>query len=85
MIIILSAIENIDTIFRPGGVYGGQNNINAGYGPGQGTYYPNEGPAPGILTGPVPSWQQQGPFKEFDRCKCAEKFNCNSPGISYVS
>ncbi|XP_019876332.2 uncharacterized protein LOC109604241 [Aethina tumida] len=70
---------------RPGGVYGPQNFENANYGQGHGsynnvnTYHPEDG----ILTGPVPSWVKQGPIKQFDRCKCSEKFNCNSPGISY--
>lgn len=56
---------------RPGGGYG------QGFRPGVN---------PGILTGPIPSWEQQRPhLLNFDKCKCAEKFNCNSPGISYVS
>lgn len=64
-------------MFRPGGVYGNGANVAGGYG--------NGGQYPAILTGPVPSWAQEQPIKDFDRCKCAEKFNCNSPGISYVS
>ncbi|KAG5880695.1 hypothetical protein JTB14_024267 [Gonioctena quinquepunctata] len=68
--------------FRPGGVYG-QNNVGSGYGQGQGNYHTDDRPIPEILTGPIPSWEKEGPFKEFDRCKCTEKFNCNSPGISY--
>ncbi|XP_018323556.1 uncharacterized protein LOC108735853 [Agrilus planipennis] len=38
---------------------------------------------PGILTGPIPSWERQPRLEKFDRCKCAESFNCNTPGISY--
>lgn len=42
-----------------------------------------------VLTGPVPSWDRHrlppGGYKSFDRCKCAHSFNCNSPGISFVS
>ncbi|ENN73966.1 hypothetical protein D910_11364 [Dendroctonus ponderosae] len=65
---------------RPGGVYaGGINRPNYG---GQAQYHPEEA-NPGVLTGPVPSWVKQGPIKNFDKCKCSEKFNCNSPGISY--
>lgn len=64
-------------IHKPNGVYD-NNNQNYGNG-GQATYYPDDRPGPGILTGPV----QEGPFKEFDRCKCTERFNCNTPGISY--
>ncbi|XP_066262123.1 uncharacterized protein [Euwallacea similis] len=64
---------------RPGGVYGGTAPFKPAYG-GLGPYRP-EASAP--LTGPVPSWVQEGPIKNFDKCKCAEKFNCNSPGISY--
>ncbi|XP_030755243.1 uncharacterized protein LOC115881749 [Sitophilus oryzae] len=65
---------------RPGGVY---NNINRPSYGGSGPYIPEGDESPGILTGPVPSWVKEGPFKEFDKCKCTEKFNCNSPGISY--
>lgn len=61
---------------RPGGVYNQGAGIYDGYGHG--------GQHPGILTGPVPSWVKESPIKDFDKCKCAEKFNCNSPGISYV-
>ncbi|EFA08446.1 uncharacterized protein LOC103313770 [Tribolium castaneum] len=60
---------------RPGGVYG---QIGGTY--GQGHPY---SPETGVLTGPVPSWVKEGPYKNFDKCKCTEKFNCNSPGISY--
>ncbi|CAH1129853.1 unnamed protein product [Ceutorhynchus assimilis] len=68
---------------RPGGLYGGST-----YHPtyaNQKPYYPSPTPEenPGILTGPVPSWVKEGPIKDFDKCKCAAKFNCNSPGISY--
>ncbi|KAJ8984169.1 hypothetical protein NQ317_017822 [Molorchus minor] len=71
---------------RPGGVYG-SGSLGNGYGEGQSqsstNYFPQQRPPPGILAGPVPSWVKQGPIKNFDRCKCAERFNCNSPGISY--
>lgn len=62
-------------------------NFDGGYGQQQNAgYYPQGGQGgPGILTGPVPSWVPQGPFKNFDKCKCTERFNCPSPGISYVS
>ncbi|XP_045465622.1 translation initiation factor IF-2-like isoform X3 [Harmonia axyridis] len=65
---------------RPGGLYG-----NNGYGrPNPSTgYYPNDPADPGVLTGPIPSWVKEGPFKNYDTCKCTEKFNCRSPGISY--
>lgn len=65
---------------RPGGIYGGVAEPTGNYGLGGGNNY---NPEQGILTGPVPSWVKEGPYKEFDRCKCTEKFNCNSPGISY--
>lgn len=61
-------------IFRPGGLYGD----------GDG-HYGHGGGNPDILTGPVPSWVKVPPFKQFDTCKCTEKFNCKSPGISYVN
>ncbi|XP_044763248.1 uncharacterized protein LOC123320123 [Coccinella septempunctata] len=67
---------------RPGGLYG---NGGGGYGrpvPSDG-YYPNDPSDPGVLTGPIPSWVKEGPFKNYDTCKCTEKFNCRSPGISY--
>lgn len=46
--------------------------------------------APGILTGPVPSWEHSTPFKNndptnFDQCKCVHSFNCKSPGLKFVS
>ncbi|KAH0808884.1 hypothetical protein MTP99_006201 [Tenebrio molitor] len=65
---------------RPGGVYGGVS--SGSYGQGH-PHYPSEGHESGILTGPVPSWVKEGPFKNYDKCKCTEKFNCNTPGISY--
>jgi len=65
---------------QPGGVYGGSP-VRPTYG-AQEPYYPQE-TNPGILTGPTPSWVREGPIKNFDKCKCSEKFNCNSPGISY--
>ncbi|XP_074039793.1 uncharacterized protein isoform X2 [Leptinotarsa decemlineata] len=68
--------------FRPGGLYA-ETSYGSGYGQGQGNYDSDDRPVPDILTGPIPSWVKEGPYKEFDRCKCAEKFNCNSPGISY--
>lgn len=48
------------------------------------------GRAPGILTGPVPSWEKhRGPTNkdptDFDTCKCKHSFNCKSPGIQFVS
>ncbi|XP_068086720.1 collagen alpha-1(I) chain-like [Anabrus simplex] len=50
---------------------------------------PNGPGGPGILTGPIPSWEQgkEHPhaYKHYDRCKCAFSFNCNSPGISFGS
>ncbi|XP_076255583.1 uncharacterized protein LOC143193316 [Rhynchophorus ferrugineus] len=64
---------------RPGGVYNSANRPSYG---GSGPYIP-EGENPAILTGPIPSWIREGPIKNFDKCKCTEKFNCNSPGISY--
>ncbi|KAB0791925.1 hypothetical protein PPYR_03725 [Photinus pyralis] len=49
-----------------------------------GDYYPpRPGSGPGILTGPIPSWVREPPFKHYDKCKCAVRFNCNSPGIAY--
>ncbi|KAF2881339.1 hypothetical protein ILUMI_24838 [Ignelater luminosus] len=60
---------------RPGGI-----RPPGGFPPGEPLRpHPDEG----VLTGPVPSWVKEPPFKNYDRCKCAEKFNCNSPGISY--
>uniref|UniRef100_A0A1B6C6Y2 Uncharacterized protein n=1 Tax=Clastoptera arizonana TaxID=38151 RepID=A0A1B6C6Y2_9HEMI len=43
---------------------------------------------PGILTGPVPSWEKPPPFKNndptnFDQCKCVHSFNCKSPGLKF--
>lgn len=77
-------IHNQTYSLRPGGVYGQSGPpLRPGY--GQGGPFPEENrPGPGILTGPVPSWVRDGPYKEFDQCKCTEKFNCPSPGISYV-
>ncbi|RZC36747.1 uncharacterized protein BDFB_006923, partial [Asbolus verrucosus] len=66
---------------RPGGVYGGASSGH--YGQGHPHYPEESGAEPEILTGPVPSWVKQGPYKDFDKCKCTEKFNCNTPGISY--
>ncbi|XP_072392723.1 uncharacterized protein [Diabrotica undecimpunctata] len=63
-------------INKPGGIYEGNNQL---YGGGQGAFYPGDGNGPGVLTGPV----EDGSYKEYDRCKCTERFNCNSPGISY--
>ncbi|KAJ8917288.1 hypothetical protein NQ315_002306 [Exocentrus adspersus] len=70
---------------RPGGVYGGLDDLDAGYGELQSpSYYPEEvAGGAGILTGPVPSWMKEKPFKNFDKCKCTQRFNCPSPGISY--
>ncbi|XP_060533358.1 uncharacterized protein LOC132706192 isoform X3 [Cylas formicarius] len=65
--------------YRPGGVYA-TGNPQPHYG---GVYYPQQPNNPGVLTGPVPSWVKEGPIKNFDKCKCTERFNCNSPGISY--
>lgn len=77
--------KNLVKLFRPGGVYGqGRPPINPGYGEG-GIYPGGNRPDAGILTGPIPSWVKEGPFREFDHCKCSERFNCQSPGISYVS
>lgn len=47
---------------------------------GPGGYYPNQNVDPGFngLGG-------RPPFKRFDTCSCTEKFNCQSPGLSYVS
>lgn len=69
--------------FRPGGVYGGSPSGN--YGPSHNhNQYPNgEAFETDVLTGPVPSWVKEGPFKNYDKCKCTERFNCKSPGISY--
>ncbi|KAK9884347.1 hypothetical protein WA026_005297 [Henosepilachna vigintioctopunctata] len=66
----------------------GIQNINGGYGQGgrpfgRPQYNPNDPREPGILTGPIPSWVQEKPFKNFDTCKCTESFNCRSPGLSY--
>lgn len=66
---------------NPNGIYNVNNQL---YGEGHGQYYPNDRPGPGSLAGPSSSFQGEGPYKEFDRCKCTERFNCNSPGISYV-
>ncbi|XP_065172628.1 pro-resilin-like [Atheta coriaria] len=45
---------------------------------GPGGYYPNQNVDPGFngLGG-------RPPFKRFDTCSCTEKFNCQSPGLSY--
>ncbi|XP_044738176.1 cuticle collagen sqt-1-like [Chrysoperla carnea] len=52
-----------------------------------GDEYPpnNGGGTQDVLTGPVPSWDQnkEPVIKNYDRCKCAAKFNCNTPGISF--
>ncbi|CAG9862143.1 unnamed protein product [Phyllotreta striolata] len=56
------------------GIYDANNQL---YGAGHSQY------RPGAFSGPSPFGQPGGPFKEFDRCKCTERFNCNSPGISY--
>lgn len=45
----------------------------------------------GILTGPVPSWEnvhsthKNGDPTQFERCKCSFSFNCKAPGIQFVS
>ncbi|KAL3270484.1 hypothetical protein HHI36_021027 [Cryptolaemus montrouzieri] len=68
---------------RPGGVYGNNQFPQGGYGQGGALGRPDVHGDQGILTGPIPSWVQQGPFKNFDTCKCTERFNCRSPGLSY--
>ncbi|XP_072156520.1 uncharacterized protein [Bemisia tabaci] len=43
----------------------------------------------GILTGPVPSWEnaqsthKNGDPTQFERCKCSFSFNCKAPGIQF--
>ncbi|RZF41187.1 hypothetical protein LSTR_LSTR011568 [Laodelphax striatellus] len=51
---------------------------------------PPPNPANGVLTGPVPSWEQPPPPKNgdptsFDSCKCVHSFNCKSPGLQFGS
>ncbi|XP_063930031.1 uncharacterized protein LOC135142276 [Zophobas morio] len=72
----------INHINRPGGVYNGATSGN--YGQGH-PHYPTDtdNPNPAVLTGPIPSWVKEGSFKNYDKCKCTEKFNCPAPGISY--
>lgn len=67
-------------VFRPGGVYGLRPKPTGGYGLVNHPYRPG-----GVITGPEPTWSQPRPLKNFDKCKCSEKFNCPSPGITYVS
>nr|CAD7449157.1 unnamed protein product [Timema bartmani] len=44
----------------------------------------NNRPGPGVLTGPLPSLNGDRQYHEYDRCKCAHSFNCESPGIQFV-
>lgn len=63
----------------PTGGYGLQSAIpTGGYGLANHPYKPGV-----VLKGPEPTWSQPRPLKNFDKCKCAEKFNCQ--GLSYVS
>nr|CAD7394459.1 unnamed protein product [Timema cristinae] len=43
----------------------------------------NNRPGPGVLTGPLPSLNGDRQYHEYDRCKCAHSFNCESPGIQF--
>ena len=40
-----------------------------------------------ILIGPVPSWENDNNdrYKDYNVCKCVYSFNCNTPGIKFVS
>ncbi|KAJ9596729.1 hypothetical protein L9F63_012252, partial [Diploptera punctata] len=48
---------------------------------------PGQGGGSGILTGPVPSWEQRPgdkhSYKDYEHCKCDYGFNCKSPGIKF--
>nr|CAD7463185.1 unnamed protein product [Timema tahoe] len=44
----------------------------------------NNRPGPGVLTGSLPSLNGDRQYHEYDRCKCAHSFNCESPGIQFV-
>ncbi|XP_046385130.1 glycine-rich cell wall structural protein 1-like [Ischnura elegans] len=54
-----------------------------GYGP--------PGSGPGILTGPVPSWEQERldalgvghRYHSFDSCSCVHSFNCKEPALKF--
>ncbi|PSN35999.1 hypothetical protein C0J52_20006 [Blattella germanica] len=45
------------------------------------------GGRPGILTGPIPSWEQRPgdklAYRDYEHCKCDYGFNCKSPGIKF--
>lgn len=67
--------------------------VDNGFRPPNGEY-PLHGLRPGvgtngrpILTGPTPSWEQEDhrKYKDYDICKCVHSFNCNTPGIKFVS
>ncbi|XP_050300153.1 uncharacterized protein LOC126738757 [Anthonomus grandis grandis] len=66
---------------RPGGIYSGSNSYRPTYGGPHNQNYPDVESSIGLSGA---SWHKEGgPFKQFDKCKCTEKFNCNSPGVSY--
>lgn len=76
-------IGNYGSVYRPGG-----------YRPGPGGYgnyrpllgRPPIGPGGGFEQRPIQGGLSpfEPPFKNYDTCKCTEKFNCKHPGISYV-